>query len=137
MIYKNELDFLELLSQIDEKYICEIQEGEQKRKVRIPRFSFALAAAITIMAVLSIGASAAIRYYISHKDNVNHEYHNNQALISELDKRATEPIVCENKHIRMTVDSVISDEIYIRCTATLEGIDNSGKSFISDNLILP
>lgn len=87
-------------------------------------------------AALAVGASAAVKHFISHKDNALHAYMDNSALIEELDKRAGEPIVCENEHLRLTVDTVMSDDIYIHCTATLEGLDDEGKGFIADRLIL-
>lgn len=137
MNYDKEFDFLFLLSQVDEKYIHEAETDNLQRKVRHRKYPIAIAAAVILSAMLGIGASAAIMNYLSHKENAAHEYDNNSVLISELEKRAKEPIICENEHLRLTVDTIMADEIYIRATATLEGIDDVGKRFISNNLILP
>ena len=41
-----------------------------------------------------------------------------------------------NAHLRLTVDSIISDKINIECHATLEGLDEQGKAYISRYLRL-
>ena len=137
MNYERELAALELLSGIDEKYILEAEDSLQRKPKRIKKYPLLIAAVIIILTLGTVGAVAAVRGMISHKENALHEYNGNTALIAELEKRAGEPMICENTHLRMTVDTIISDEIYIRCTATLEGLDDKGKQFISENLILP
>lgn len=131
---KNEIDFLKLLSEIDEKHL---QEKPFKKKVIFQKKPVIFAATLIMSITLGISASAAIINYISHKENVSHEYNNNTSLISEIEKRNHEPIICENDHLRLTVDTVMSDELYIRATATIEGKDAVGNSFISDRLIIP
>lgn len=131
---KNELDFLKLLSEIDVKHI---QEKPFKKNVIFQKKPVVFAAALIMSIALGISASAAIINFISHKENVSHEYNNNTSLISEIEKRNPAPIICENDHLRLTVDTVMSDELYIHATATIEGKDAVGNSFISDRLIIP
>ena len=138
MIREREFALLDALGGIDSSLVSEADTDTlPKRKIRLGRLAAVIAAAALMTSALGIGAAAVISRFIPHKENALHEYNGNTELLAELEKRTGEPIVCENSHLRMTVDTVISDEIYIRCTATLEGLDDEGKGFISDNLILP
>ena len=135
---QREFAVLDAIGGIDSSLICEAETDIlPKRRIKLSKFAAIIAAAALITSALGIGAAAVINHFIPHKENALHEYNGNTELLAELENRTGEPIVCENSHLRMTVDTVISDEIYIRCTATLEGLDNDGKQFISDNLILP
>lgn len=138
MSRERELAVLDAFGGIDGSFISEAEtHALPKRRIKLSKFAAIIAAAALITSALGIGAAAVINHFIPHKENALHEYNGNTELLAELENRTGEPIVCKNSHLRMTVDTVISDEIYIRCTATLEGLDDKGKQFISDNLILP
>lgn len=135
---QNGLVMLDIFGGISDALILEAENDTfPRRRISVRRLIPIIAAAVIAASLLGIGASAAVRYFITHRENALHEYHGDPVLVSELEKRAGEPIVCENAHLRMTVDTVMSDEVYIRCTATLEGLDDEGRAFISDKLILP
>ena len=131
-----ELKALSLLSGIDESFVDEARNAEKIALIqRTKRFPLMLAAVITVLVVSAVSVTAAVQGYISHKKNVEHEY-TNSAFVGELEKRQGQPIVAENKHLRLTVDSIISDKMYIQATATLEGLDEQGKAYISKHLYL-
>lgn len=131
-----ELKALSLLSGIDESFIDEAQSAEKINLVRkAKKFPVMLAAVITALVMSAVGVTAAVQGYISHRKNVEHEY-KNKAFVDELEKRQGQPITAENKHLRLTVDSIISDTIYIQATATLEGLDEQGKEYIGKYLCL-
>lgn len=131
-----EMKVLSLLSGLDESFIDEAQSTEKITIVRaVKKFPIVLAAVITALVVSAVGVTAAVQGYISHRKNVEHEY-KNKAFVDELEKRQGQPIVAQNKHLRLTVDSIISDKIYIQATATLEGLDEQGKEYIGKYLCL-
>ena len=131
-----ELKALSLLSGIDESFVDEARNAEKIALIqRTKRFPLMLAAVITVLVVSAVSVTAAVQGYISHKKNVEHEY-TNPAFVDELEKRQGQPIVAQNKHLRLTVDSIISDKMYIQATATLEGLDEQGKEYISKHLCL-
>ena len=134
---ENALERLSLFGGLDESIIDEAREqpAVRQRKRFGKKTVFILVAAAVILSASAVGASAVIKGYISHKENAAHEL-TNSGLVSELEDRAGEPIVCENSHMRLTVDMIMSDEDYIHCTATLEGLDAEGKKLISDKLTL-
>lgn len=131
-----ELKALSLLSGIDENMIDEAQNTEKITLIRkAKKIPLMLAAVITVLVVSAVSVTAAVQGYISHRKNVEHEY-TNPAFVDELEKRQGQPIVAQNKHLRLTVDSIISDKKYIQATATLEGLDEQGKEYISKHLCL-
>ena len=133
---RRELKALSLLSGIDESFIDEAQSAEKINLVRkAKKFPVMLAAVITALVMSAVGVTAAVQGYISHRKNVEHEY-KNKAFVDEIEKRQGQPITAENKHLRLTVDSIISDKMYIQATATLEGLDEQGKAYISKHLYL-
>lgn len=138
MSREREFALLDAIGKIDSALICEAQTVTlPKRRIKLSKLAAIIAAAALITFALGIGAAAVISHFIPHNENALHEYNGNTELLAELEKRMGEPIVCENSHLRMTVDTIISDEVYIQCSATLDGLDDEGKRFISDNLILP
>ena len=131
-----ELKALSLLSGLDESFIDEAESADSIRLDRnIRKLPIMLVAVITALLVSAVGVAAAVQGYISHRKNVEHEY-KNKAFVDELEKRQGQPITAENKHLRLTVDSIISDKMYIQATATLEGLDEQGKEYISKHLCL-
>ena len=136
MTDNKELELLALMSELDESYINEAQNCDRiKLTRRVREFPVMLAAVITVLVVSAVSVTAAVQGYISHRKNVEHEY-TNPAFVGELEKRQGQPIVAQNKHLRLTVDSIISDKMYIQATATLEGLDEQGKAYISKHLYL-
>ena len=134
-----ELKALSLLSGLDTAFIDEAESADSVKLTRLARkFPIALAAVITALAVSAIGVSAAIAGYISHKENVAHDYSyvEDPTFVSQLETRQSQPIVVSNAHLRLTIDSIISDRINIECHATLEGLDEQGKAYISRYLRL-
>ena len=134
-----ELKALSLLSGLDTAFIDEAESADSvKLTRRVRKLPVALAAVITTLVVSAIGVSAAIAGYISHKENVAHDYSyvEDPTFVSELETRQSQPIVVSNAHLRLTVDSIISDRINIECHATLEGLDEQGKAYISRYLRL-
>ena len=131
-----ELKALSLLSGLDESYIDEAQRADRISLVRrVRRLPMVLAAVISAVVISAVGVTAAVQGYISHRKNVEHEY-TDSAFVDDLEKRQGQPIVAQNKHLRLTVDSIISDKMYIHATATLEGLDDRGKEYISKYLYL-
>jgi|GEM_PF-7058702 hypothetical protein len=134
-----ELKALSLLSGLDTAFIDEAERADSvKLTRRVRKFPVALAAVITALVVSAIGVSAAIAGYISHKENVAHDYSyvEDPTFVSQLETRQNQPIVVSNAHLRLTVDSIISDRINIECHATLEGLDEQGKAYIGRYLRL-
>jgi hypothetical protein len=134
-----ELKALSLLSGIDESFVDEARNAEKIALIqRTKRFPLMLAAVITVLVVSAVSVTAAVQGYISHKKNVEHNYQfvEDSSFVSELEKRQCQPIVAQNKHLRLTVDSVMSDKVYIECHATLEGLDEQGRQYISKYLLL-
>ncbi|MBR1392336.1 MAG: hypothetical protein IJ561_00710 [Ruminococcus sp.] len=128
---------LSLFSELDERYIAEAQEEKLTlRHRRIFKAPFIAAAAAAILALSSVGAVAYVKGWIGHKENVEHQYFYNKALIPELEKRAGEPLEFENEHLRITVDAIISDAVYVEASATIEGLDKQGKKFVEDGITL-
>ena len=139
MTDNKELELLTLMSELDESYINEAQNCDRiKLTRRVRKFPVMLAAVISIIVLSTITAAAVIQGYISHKRNVEHDYQyvEDSSFVSELEKRQGQPIVAQNKHLRLTVDSVMSDKVYIECHATLEGLDEQGRQYISKHLCL-
>ena len=133
------LKALSLLSGLDTAFIDEAESADSvKLTRRVRKFPVALAAVITALVVSAIGVSAAIAGYISHKGNVAHDYSyvEDPTFVSQLETRQNQPIVVSNAHLRLTVDSIISDRINIECHATLEGLDEQGKAYIGRYLRL-
>ena len=117
-----ELKALSLLSGLDTAFIDEAESADSvKLTRRVRKLPVALAAVIIALAVSAIGVSAAIAGYISHKENVVHDYSyvEDPTFVSQLETRQSQPIVVSNAHLRLTVDSIISDRINIECHATL------------------
>ena len=134
-----ELKALSLFSGIDTAFIDEAESADSvKLTRRVRKLPVALAAIITALVVSAIGVSAAIAGYISHKENVAHDYSyvEDPTFVSQLETRQSQPIVVSNAHLRLTVDSIISDRINIECHATLEGLDEQGKAYIGRYLRL-
>lgn len=134
-----ELKALSLLSGLDTAFIDEAESADSvKLTRRVRKLPVALAAVIIALAVSAIGVSAAIAGYISHKENVVHDYSyvEDPTFVSQLETRQSQPIVVSNAHLRLTVDSIISDKINIECHATLEGLDEQGKAYIGRYLRL-
>ena len=120
MTDNKELELLALMSELDESYINEAQNCDRiKLTRRVRKFPVMLAAVISIIVLSTITAAAVIQGYISHKRNVEHDYQyvEDSSFVSELEKRQGQPIVAQNKHLRLTVDSVMSDKVYIECHA--------------------
>lgn len=139
MTDNKELELLALMSELNESYINEAQNCDRiKLTRRVRKFPVMLAAVISIIVLSTITATAVIQGYISHKRNVEHDYQyvEDSSFVSELEKRQGQPIVAQNKHLRLTVDSVMSDKVYIECHATLEGLDEQGRQYISKYLVL-
>lgn len=133
------LELLALMSGLDESYINEAQSCDRiKLTRRVRKFPVMLSAVISVVVLSTVTAAAWIQGFISHKKNVEHNYQfvEDSTFVSELEKRQGQPIVAQNTHLRLTVDSVISDKICIECHATLEGLDEQGRLYISKYLSL-
>ena len=126
------MEMISLFSEIDGRYITEAQnERITVRCKRIFKTPVLAAAIVVILALSSVGAVAFVKGFLGHKENVEHQYFYNEALIPELEKRAIEPLVFENEHLRITIDAIISDAIYVEASATIEGLDTQGKEFVA------
>ncbi len=139
MTDNKELELLALMSGLDESYINEAQNCDRiKLTRRVRKFPVMLAAVISVVVLSTVTAAAVIQGYISHKRNVEHNYQyvEDSSFVSKLELRQGQPIVAQNKHLRLTVDSVMSDKICIECHATLEGLDEQGRQYISKYLVL-
>lgn len=139
MTDNNELRFISLLSGLDESYIDEAAKiGNIRLTRRIRKYPAVAAAVAAVFIVSAVTAVAAVQGYISHRKNVEHDYQfvEDSSFVSELEKRQGQPIVAQNKHLRLTIDSVMSDKAYIECHATVEGLDEQGREYISKNLVL-
>lgn len=131
------MEMISLFSEIDGRYITEAQnERITVRRKRIFKTPVLAAAIVVILALSSVGAVAFVKGYLGHKENVEHQYFYNEALIPELEKRAIEPLVFENEHLRITIDAIISDAIYVEASATIEGLDVQGKEFVENGITL-
>lgn len=131
------MKMLSFFSEIDGRYITEAQHDEiTVRHKRISKTPILAAAIVIILTLSSVGAVAFVKGYLGHKENVEHQYFYNEALIPELEKRAIEPLVFENEHLRITIDAIISDAIYVEASATIEGLDAQGKEFVENGITL-
>ena len=130
------LAVLSLMSGIDERYITEAGDEKLSLRRKVFKAPIMAAAVIVLLAATTVGTVAAVKGIIGHKENVEHQYEYNPELVSELEKRAEEPLVFENEHLRITIDSVIADAVYVEAAATIEGKDREGKEFVERGLIL-
>ncbi|MBR6103408.1 MAG: hypothetical protein IKP95_13355 [Ruminococcus sp.] len=128
---------LSLLSEIDGRFIAEAQEDcITVRRRRVFKTPFIAAAIIILLTLSTVGTVAYVKGYLGHKENVEHQYFYNEALIPELEKRAMEPLVFENEHLRITIDAIISDAVCVEASATIEGLDAQGKEFVENGVTL-
>lgn len=130
------LKALELMSGIDEQFLTE-EKSIRVSHTRPKRLIAIAAAAAALTAVFTIGAVAAVRSnIISNKENVAHEYDDSDVM-SVIEKTEQQPAYYQNEHIRLTVDTVLADKYYVKCTATLQALDDAGRDYLEKLLILP
>lgn len=113
--------------------IAVTEENGNIRKKHRPVLPVAAAVAATV-AVSSVGVYAAVTKGVIHKESVNNYYDSkvvNDVInfdISEL----IEEQVSENEHFRITIESVLTDDMTVNLVATLEALDERGADYLKN-----
>lgn len=115
-------DLLRAMNGIDPEYLGDEDDGHHRHKRRFFRHPAALVAAIAAALALTVTAGAVvIRSRNYHKDSVEHYIRGGDSIVSYT-VDAT-----ENRHIRVTFDSVWSTGIMATAIMTVEPLDDEGK----------
>ncbi|MBQ7069899.1 MAG: hypothetical protein IJM87_01280 [Ruminococcus sp.] len=121
-----ENDILKAMNRIDKRFVSEYAELEPKKKTtlkRIVRTGVIIAAA----AALAIPAGAYAYKQLIHRESV-------EMYLEDADKVEAsgniENQVMENEHIRITLDTVLSDGYTALAIVTLDALDDYGKNYI-------
>lgn len=119
-------DILKALNGADERYLAEYEHFERVRSIKVSRkvkIGAAIAAAAAV-AVLTVPAGAYV-YELTHKDEVKLYLEGDSAEYIEQNGLAMN-YVSENEHIRLTIDTLLSDGHIGMAIMTVEGLDEQG-----------
>lgn len=117
---------LDMIGLADEKYLQEAEIKNTKTiKHRRRRFSAGMAAAVIAMSTVTVGAAVAYNTFV-HKESVKNlgitEESNPELIIGT---KST-----ENKHLRLTADTVLSDGYMVHIVFSLEALDDEGRAYM-------
>ena len=121
-------DILRAMNGLDEKYIISANGEQTLKQGRKPaksifKTSVAIAAAAALM--IPVGAYAYTR--LIHRESVE-MYLENSAKVEESGNAVNR--VMENEHIRITLDTVLSDGYMAMAIVTLDALDEYGRNFV-------
>lgn len=117
-------DILKAMNGLDERYVSEYESFEPKRKISVKRRTKLCAAIAAAVAVLTIPAGAYV-YDLTHKEAVKFYLEGDSADYIEQNGLALN-YTSENEHIRLTVDTLLSDGHIGEIIMTVEGLDEQG-----------
>lgn len=156
--------FLEAMSGLDPVLISEAADKPSTHRTRLVRRISPMAAVAAVLAAIAVsaGSAYAVSVYVedrarSKQTIVSNEYkkqreaagidhgfadnefithYSDNATAEVYDQTPFEPIVTENEHIRLTVETCLADEYIVTGIMTIEGLDDEGKSYIRRDLTL-
>lgn len=123
-------DILRSMNGIDERYIASARRDIAAKRKGFGRRSVSaavgIAAAVALMTV-SAGAYAFTQFF--NRDSVERYLENADGLEASGN---VENQVMENEHIRITLDTVLSDGYNAMAVITIEAFDDYGKNFVEN-----
>ncbi|MBP0975738.1 MAG: hypothetical protein J6P20_06715, partial [Oscillospiraceae bacterium] len=119
-------DLMNVMNGIDERFLTESELTVKKSRKRSQK---ALTAFISIAAAAALTIPAGVLAYsqLIHRDSVK-MYLDDPDSIEEGGLAQNQ--VMENEHIRITLDTLLSDGYTALAVITLEALDDSGRSYI-------
>ncbi|MCR5122720.1 MAG: hypothetical protein K6B74_09905 [Ruminococcus sp.] len=121
-------DILRAMNGLDEKYIISANGEQTLKQGRKPAKSiFKTAVAIAAAAALMIPVGAYAYTRLIHRESVE-MYLENSAKVEESGNAVNR--VMENEHIRITLDTVLSDGYMAMAIVTLDALDEYGRNFV-------
>ncbi len=122
----NEHDLLKAMCDTDEKYIKEYLEMRPIKHIKISK-AFKTAIGIAAAAAFAIPVGAYAYNTLIHRDSVEMYLENAEKVEASGN---VENQVMENEHIRITLDTVLSDGYTALAIVTLDALDDYGKNYI-------
>lgn len=132
---KNAFDIINLSSETENKVLDNLLKQSRKDGIVMKKTNrrkpITVIAAAAAAAVFTISAGAAVYTQFIHRDSVERYLIADSPEILEEQGLALN-YVTQNEHLKMTVDTVLSDGYYAIAIVTMEPLDNIGQSYISD-----
>ena len=159
----NNMRLLEAMSGLDPELVTEAADRPEAHRPRLMRRISPMAAVAAVIAAMAVSAGSAYAVSVYNESRrtehraVVDEYKqereasgrdrqldSNEFITHYADDSATDvynktdfsPIVTENEHIRLTVETRLADQHFVQGIMTLEGLDEEGREFIRSRLTL-
>lgn len=124
----NEHEFLKITEGIDEGLVSEYGTLTPRKRISAKR-GIQIAVGVAAAAALAIPAGAYAYTHLIHRESVEMYLENADKVEGSGN---VENQVMENEHVRITLDTVLSDGYNAMAVVTLDALDDYGRNFIED-----
>ncbi len=159
---ENDTRLIEMMSGLDPCFVSEAADRKKRPVLRRKISPMIAVAAATAALFVSAGSAYAVSVYaeknraaenkvkqereasgynrgLDSDDFVMHyigEHDDAKGLADIYSKTKFTPIVTENEHLRLTVQTCLADDHYVRGVMTVEGLDDEGREYVRSRLLL-